>query len=80
MDTQVREPSEHPTMPVEVVREFLHDLGGPLVAVQGFLSLIERTPPGPTTTRYMEALRESVENMRLVLERARSDCRKRDGR
>lgn len=60
-----------PGVPVEVVRDLLHDLGSPLVAAQGFLALLERAPSNECAQRYRDALRESIEAMRERIDRAR---------
>jgi signal transduction histidine kinase len=78
METKQREEGVEPGVPVSAIRELLHDLGGPLVAAQGFLSLLERAPPGPSAQRYAAALRESIESMKKLLERTRAAYEKSD--
>ncbi|MBI5444834.1 MAG: hypothetical protein HY900_26930 [Deltaproteobacteria bacterium] len=58
-------------VPVETLRELVHDLRNPLVAAFGFLNLLERAEPGPTAERYSSAVRESLEALRDILDRAR---------
>jgi signal transduction histidine kinase len=66
-----------PDVPVEVVRELLHDLGGPLVAAQGFLSLLERTPTGESARRYAASLHESLDHMKALLDHTKATyCRR----
>lgn len=76
MTTMQSEQGATPGVPVEVVREMLHDLGSPLVAALGFLGLLERAPTEESARRYREALREAIETMRDQLERARVVCGK----
>ncbi|MBI5015754.1 MAG: hypothetical protein HZB55_09735 [Deltaproteobacteria bacterium] len=60
------------TLPVEVLRDLVHDLRNPLVAASGFLTLLERAGDGPSAARYRASLRESIETLKEVLERTRA--------
>lgn len=65
-------PKTEPSIPLETFRELIHDLRNPLVAAFGFLNLLERAQPGPTAERYTAAVRESMEALKDILDRARS--------
>lgn len=80
MESSASVPSPQLTVPLSEVRELLHDLGGPLVAAQGFLSLLDRDLSAPSAPRYAAGVKEALENMRELIERMRSECRQRDGR
>jgi signal transduction histidine kinase len=67
--TQTDLPGE---VPLETLRELVHDLRNPLVAAFGFLNLLERAEPGPAAERYTCAVRESLEALRDILDRARA--------
>jgi len=71
MEMNDADQSDVRTVPVEVLRDLVHDMRNPLVAAVGFLNLLERAGPGPAAERYTAALRESIETMRCILERAR---------
>ena len=71
--------SSQTTVPVDVVRDLLHDLGGPLIAAQGFLSLLERAPAGPSAPRYAQALRESIASMHELIEKTKEVYRAKEG-
>ncbi|NTU59989.1 MAG: hypothetical protein HGA98_02895 [Deltaproteobacteria bacterium] len=58
-------------VPVELVRELLQSIGTPLIAAQGFLSLLGRAPSEDCAQRYQEGLRASLEDMSERVERAR---------
>lgn len=73
--TPGREPPD--TVPIEVVRDLVHDLKNPLVAAAGFLTLLERSRDDEAAVRYAASLREAIEALRAVLERTRIlYCRK----
>jgi signal transduction histidine kinase len=57
---------------MEMFRELVHDLRNPLVAAFGFLNLLERAQTGAAAERYSAALRESMDAMKDILERART--------
>lgn len=58
-------------VPVEVLRDLVHDMRGPLVAATGFLRLLEGADSLPARDRYAAALRESIEAMNQILDDAR---------
>lgn len=78
MQRKPRTDRTEPEEPLAVVRELLHDLGGPLVAAQGFLSLLERAPSGQSAQRYAASLRESLETMKALLDRTKAAYQKTD--
>lgn len=59
------------TVPIEVLRDLVHDLRNPLVAASGFLTLLERAGDRPSAERYVSSLRESIEDIKEVLDRTR---------
>lgn len=58
-------------VPVEVLRDLVHDMRGPLVAATGFLRLLEGADSAPARGRYTAALKESIEAMNQILDDAR---------
>ena len=58
-------------VPVEVLRDLVHDIRNPLVAALGFLALLEKVDSPPAARRYAAALRESIETINGILKDAR---------
>ena len=56
----------------EVFEDLVLDLRTGLVAAAAFLTLLERAEGGPSARRYVAGLRESVESLREVIDRART--------